>query len=99
VPFPPDHFLHQLLIEILRTNIRNTRKTQLEILLEEEVVGGRALVLYVVLQVSPRLHRSKTETLHHCHYLIVNRNLIETDIDPERIHLSKSDEPRMLANL
>jgi len=87
MPFPSNHFLHQFFIEVLGANICDAGKAQFEVLLEEEIVSSCTLIFYVVLQVALGLDRRETEPFHHCHYFIVYRNLIEPNIDPERVHL------------
>lgn len=53
---PTSHSSYLLLIEGLRTDIGGTGQAELEILLEEEVIGGSALVLDIVLEVPSSLH-------------------------------------------
>lgn len=97
--FLADDAMDKLVIELVRANISIAGKSQFEILLQKQIVSGRAFILYIILKVSFGLEWSKMEILHKRHYFIINRNPLKTYINPVTVYLIKSCKPRMLPNL
>lgn len=97
--FPAGHAANLFLIEVLRADVGGAGQAEFEILLEEEVVGGCAFILDVVLQVASGLHPRKAKPLHDRHDLIVDRDLLKPHVDAEGVHSCETDKPRMFSNI
>lgn len=96
---PASHASNLFLIEVLRADVGGAGQSEFEILLEEEVVGGCAFVLDVVLQVPSGLNPCEADSLHDRHDLIVDRDLLKSYVDAEGIHPCKAHKPRMLSDI
>jgi hypothetical protein len=96
ISFFPSFRLRQLLIEVIRADIGLTFLSQLELLLEKEIVSGCALIFNVVFKVSFGECCAVPNFLYLLHYFLVHRDLVVPYVQAETANFIETSEPRML---
>jgi hypothetical protein len=89
----------QLLIEILRADIGCAAVPRLEGFLEEQIVGGGAFVLDVVLEKPSGLIGGEVEVLHHLYDPVVDGNLLKAHVDTVAVGQAEFIKPWMFSDL